>query len=706
MQGTRLKMAGAMLCAAVLPLSTALAQEPPLEPPPVPTPTPPALEKEPAGEAVAARQVYTPEDFARFSPRNALQMVERVPGFTLQREEEGRGLGQASGNLLINGERVSSKAVSAREALIRIPADRVERIELVDGATLDIPGLAGRIANVVVRGGGDLSGQFEWDAQISTGRTPLRWSQGNISVSGTRGTFDYTLALANHPSYRGGRGPAIITEAGGLVDERLSTQRFTFDAPTLSGRFAAGLPGDIKAELTLSYTREILRSRGREARVGEALPALIELLRTRFDEHRYEVGADVELPLGPGRLRLIGLEGYDTSDFVTTGRIERADRPDSGTRFTRARQRGERIGRGEYSWAMWGGDWQLSGEAAFNRLESRAALFTLDPVTDGFAPLPFPAGSGGVREDRYEAALAHSRPLTARLSVQASLGGEVSTISQTGADALSRRFLRPKGQVTLAWAPAAGTDVNLLVARRVGQLEFSDFLASVDLSDDVANAGNNRLRPQQSWEIELEVARTLGRWGSATLTLFDDAIEDFITIVPVAGGGESAGNIASARSRGVALDATINTDPLGLTGARVDVKFSAEDSRLADPVTGIGRRFDRSEPLNLQLNYRHDLPRSDVAYGFEFRHTEVSPYFRVAEEGLEYNFATFGAVFVEHKDVAGLTVRLRASNLFNAGGVLSRTVFAGSRDEGPVLFTEDRRRPAGQAFNLRVSGSF
>ena len=59
-----------------------------------------------------------------------------------------------------------------------------------------------------------------------------------------------------------------------------------------------------------------------------------------------------------------------------------------------------------------------------------------------------------------------------------------------------------------------------MVARRVGQLIFPDFLAAVNLSEDTANAGNNQLRPPQSWEAELEVSRNFGTWGSATVRLF------------------------------------------------------------------------------------------------------------------------------------------------------------------------------------------
>src|SRR5690606_3146069 len=102
------------------------------------------------------------------------------------------------------------------------------------------------------------------------------------------------------------------------------------------------------------------------------------------------------------------------------------------------------------------------------------------------------------------------RPLSYNLSLQVSAGAEYSKIAQTGANALSRTFLRPKGSLSFAWAPADGLDVSLRIARRVGQLNFGDFLADVNLSNNNTNAGNNELRPQQTWEVELEGAKELG----------------------------------------------------------------------------------------------------------------------------------------------------------------------------------------------------
>ena len=100
-------------------------------------------------------RTYTIDDFQQFAPRTALDMVQQIPGFSVSNNNDGqRGFGQAQENVLINGQRISSKSTSPREALARIPASNVEKIEIVEGADLDIPGLSGQVANITAKANG------------------------------------------------------------------------------------------------------------------------------------------------------------------------------------------------------------------------------------------------------------------------------------------------------------------------------------------------------------------------------------------------------------------------------------------------------------------------------------------------------------------------------------------------------------------------
>src|SRR5215212_11470909 len=114
--------------------------------------------------ANATKRVYTPADFARFAPKTAYDMLAQVPSFTIRSADTTeRGLGQASENVLINGQRIADKSGGAADQLKRTSAASVERIEIVEAASLGIAGLAGQVANVILKSQTKGSGQFSWN---------------------------------------------------------------------------------------------------------------------------------------------------------------------------------------------------------------------------------------------------------------------------------------------------------------------------------------------------------------------------------------------------------------------------------------------------------------------------------------------------------------------------------------------------------------
>ena len=63
-------------------------------------------------------------------------------------------------------------------------------------------------------------------------------------------------------------------------------------------------------------------------------------------------------------------------------------------------------------------------------------------------------------------------------------------------------------------------------------------------------------------------------------------------------------------------------------------------------------------------------------------------------------------MFIEHKDVFGLTVQARLNNILEQNNALVRTVYAGRRTASPILFTENRQREIGHIVNFIVRGNF
>ena len=668
-----------------------------------------------------APRVFFPDDFAAFAPRTALDMVQQIPGFTIDGGRFGggggggggnnagnsnRGLGQANGNVLLNGVRIVTKSGSITDELARIPADSVVRIELVEGSTLNIPGLSGRVANVIAEGADGVQGQFEWRPQFGARYADDRWLEGIVSLSGNVGSLEWTVAIEGRPVRNGNEGPNVITYGNGTFDERYNAFGSHGDDKRGSTALSYTTAGGTLLNFNGSYLHRRFKSFEYEFVTGPAgTPPLTDDFDQRNRGHDRELGGDIDFALAGGRMKLIVLDSAARMDINTQTVIDPATgAAPFGSRFRQVSQKGERIGRGEYSWSMLGGDWQWSFEGAFNRLDQ---VGTLQRLTGGvYVPVPFPSGTGGVREERYESLLSYSRPLAADLTMQLILGGEYSNIRQTGADPNARTFQRPKGSLTLGWTPSPAWNITLKIERRVGQLNFSDFLAAVNLNDNNQNASNNDLRPDQSLGGELEATHDFGPWGSLTVRSFYRRFSDYVTIVPTPSGGEARGNVPFSRIYGVDIHGTLRLDPLGVPGAKINFQLDRRVSRFPDPVEPGFLPVQFAQPRGAEVDFRYDIPGTDLAVGGQYRYQTSNPYYRVAEYGHERLFRHNPGFFIEHKDVFGLTAQFRLSNLLDRPIALDRYVFTGPRGSSPLLFSEHRRRFVGPVANLTVKGNF
>lgn len=649
---------------------------------------------------------FSPEDFARFAPRNALDMLNRVPGFAVQNDDQGRGFGQANTNVLVNGQRLSSKSQSVFDQLRRVTASNVDRIVIVDGASLDIPGLSGQVADVITHSS-DITGSYEYRTVHRPKYAEPGWFGGEVSVSGASSRLEWNAAY-NHGLGRGaGNGGSIISDQFGEITERRDVHsHFEGDFPSLSGSLKWFGPADTITNLNLEYSKEYTDFSNDEDR---DLVTGIDQFRDFDNRGRgssYEIGADTEFGLGPGTLKLIGLESREEHDFSSMSRLLFEDGSDTtGDRFARQRESGERIGRAEYQWDMLGGNWQVALESAFNHLDQSSQLFVLEP--DGnFDQVSLPNSVGEVTEDRYEMIITHGRTFENGFNLQLGIGGEKSTLSQTGPSGLTRNFWRPKGSMTLSWSPNEDMDLSLNIERKVDQLSFGQFLANVDLQLQNANAGNAELKPTLSWETTLQVKQNFGEWGSTTFELFANHYDDYIDIIPLPGGGESQGNITKAELYGIDWTGTINFDPLGWEGARLDATIQLEKSNIKDPLTGVDRYFSRHFDRDVELSLRHDVSGTDWAWGAGLEYNHVQPSYRLSQVSLSYEGPTYTFAFLEYKDIFGMTASLNVFNLTDGRSIFERTVYSGLRDSSDVLFHESQDLDVQPIFRFELSGNF
>ena len=231
--------------------------------------------------------VYPASDFAAFNPQSALDIVERTPGFVLVEGEEVRGFGAAGGNVLIDGARPSSKSGGIADALRRIPAGQVERVEVIRNAnTSEAQGQA-LVLNVVrVRGG--VSGTWFLEAEHTS--RDITYPRGEVTYSRSIGGWETSI------------------KANAFWEEfPFETRRFNRDA---SGR----LISTFNTSLPSTFTEAFISGDASRPLAGGRLN-----LNGRFGRSEYYFDQPSEIFLGrlPGGAPDQGqLTQYDSLDWV------------------------------------------------------------------------------------------------------------------------------------------------------------------------------------------------------------------------------------------------------------------------------------------------------------------------------------------------------------------------------------------------------
>ncbi|MDY7097057.1 MAG: TonB-dependent receptor plug domain-containing protein [Pseudomonadota bacterium] len=659
------------------------------------------------GTDASTRRSFTPQDFDRFAPRSALDMARQVPGFSIREGDGARGLGQADTNVLVNGRRISGKSNGPVEALQRIPTEEVVRLELVDGASLDIGGLTGQVLNVITSSGGGISGQFRYNPQFRSFGTPFRWGDGAISIAGGGSKTDWTLEFESDQNFFNNGGPEQVFDgAGALIDQRFEDRDLNLNRPSLSGSFTrvAG-NGNV-----LNLTGEVQGFFRRELEVSERSGSISPVDRVREftrteDEFNFEVGADYQFELGAGRLKVIGYHRYEDSPTTAEARTIFADASaDQGSRFERDADEAETIARVEYSTNGLGGDLLFAAEGVRNFLDITSSFEERD-ASGELVPVALEGATARVDEDRAELQVTYSRALAPNLQFQASASGEYSRISQSGPLGQTRTFYRPKGFVSFDWRAAENVNIAARLERVVGQLNFFDFIASVDLNQDRADVTNADLVPPQSWVVEVEGNIGLGSAGTVNIRPFFERLSDVVDQVPIPGGGQAPGNLPSADFYGVETVLTLLSEGFGWRGTRFDGELLLTDSSITDPLLGDSRRISGNTLVNFEGELRHDIQGSQIAVGSTFDWRKFSENVRLDEISLEAQSTGFAGAYIEHKDIGGLTVRVSVRNLLNRKETFDRIVFI-DRIAGLVDFSETRTRRFGTIFTFNIEGSF
>ena len=652
-------------------------------------------------QEAAIEASYAPDYFDQFQPITARDMVARIPGFTIQDDSGGeRGLGQANLNILINGRRPSSKSSDAQDILGRISVNSVKRIDIVDGASLDIPGLSGQVANVIT-GAGELSGSWEYAARFEEGTEP-QILEGEISLSGSRGNVEFVASIdVGQFTFSEAGTEQFFGRNGELVEDRIEDIYYATERPSADLNLTYTPNNGHVANLNLSAQLTNIRQG-----VNETFTAVTpegdtgsSLADGGEDEFEFEIGGDYAFPFGDGNLKLIALHRYEDSEFdngfQNIPRLGAQFRSD----FDRFDTEGEFIGRGEYSWKPKSGvgDWQVSWEGAFNYLDSTTEFS--NSFTDATRE------NVRVEEKRTEANITHSRPLTPKINIQGSLGAEYSELAVTTLDEPSRNFFRPKGFLSASYDVSDKYVWRAQVERGVGQLNFGTFVSSVSLVDDIRNTGNSQIVPTQFWDGEIELERKGGGLISGAAKVYARLIEDPIDRILFPDGSEGPGNLDSAFQYGIEGNMTWVFDTVGAEGLRLELSGGANDSSIDDPVTGQSRKINQTTNWYYDINLTHDFPDSPWAYGIGVEQADSSTFFRRDQSTRNRFIGPENNVRLTHKDIFGVRVDIFFQNFIPFKSQRERLIYDGDR-LGDLLRRETYSRERGRRMGFEISDTF
>jgi len=652
---------------------------------------------------------YPAAFFDKYRPVTALDMVERVPGFQIRRGGGSRGFAGASGNILIDGERPTTKEDTVAQILERIPAERVARIELIRGQTGDYD-LRGQsvVANVVRRQDAPLSVKwaFELEQDIDSGDPE---PGGSVAVSDRWGATEYNASLEGERFFFKNPATEFLFRDGAIVEDRDEFSR------TEGHNITGNLNTTTRlSETLINFNGEVAYSTENELEPSRRVPrdptrpARTVIETDGEDEFELEVGADVATPISPNfAAKAVALFAYEDEDSVSAERLLDAQERETQVQISDVEtSESESIARLEFDWTgLDNHTFELNLEGAFNTLDNALEL-TVDRG-DGPMPVPVPGSNTRVEELRGDFALSDSWSF-GDFTLDAEIAGETSTISQSGDVSNERSFNFVKPDLSLTYAPGRTQQTRLIFRRDVSQLDFGDFVSATDFGDDDLDLGNPDLAPQNTWVSELSQEWRFGEIGALEVTGFFNWINDVEDLLPVEtadGLFEVPGNIGDGERYGIELEATLPLDPLGLPNARLDIDGRWQDSEVTDPVTELDRELTGERDFSVDIAFREDFQRARVAWGWAFELRGDRQFFGVDELDRRDRGVDLEA-FVETTRWFGVKMRATLQNILDRDFIRDRRVFEGRRGIAPQGFREFRDRRRGRSLIFEITGTF
>lgn len=673
----------------------------------------------PSGTQATRTTTYDAAFFAQYAPRTALDIVQRVPGFSLDlgntqgaNGQDVRGFAGTAGNVVINGSRPSSKAESLDALLARIPAQSVVKVEVGPG---DLYGAdyssKSQVLNLILSAEGGFDANVTAKAQRLyygkivpdlAGSAQLKRGHSTWNLSGGTGRGDYQEEGTDRVSDLG---------TGELIEFRRKFNHIHPHDPFVAGSWALEQSQDKAIRLNARWAPSTFRLTQDNHVVPTGGPERDDTLVQDYHRPAFELGGDITRPLADGAIKLVGLVTRRKRDDVETYQVRSLGGQSILGGFEDATQahRGETIGR--LSWTrsdLLGLSFEAGAEVAWNTLDAHLDLFSFAPG-GARTPIDLPIKNATVKELRGEAYVKAGKQLTKALRLDAGVNYEASRLKVRG-DALADRslkFLKPS--LTLDMNAGSGWHAQFIARRTVAQLDFYDFISSAELSVGRLNSGNANLQPQRAWEFRTVLERPILGDGDLRIELGHNIIsklQDRTLVFDDQGNAfDAPGNIGTGRQSFAHLTLDAPLGRFGLKGVRFKFDGQVQKTRVDDPISGKPRHFSGFFPA-WQWNAELRRDAGKFAYGLTAQDNAHITFFRTDEFDRNFNMGAFASAFIEYRLGGRTSLRLDVNNLLDNGGGRRRTFFSPNRTNPVPVAEEIRERNTHVGMVLTLKQSF
>ncbi len=636
---------------------------------------------------------YPPSFFAGAQLGTAYDMVGRLPGFIYNSgNNNNRGYSGSAGNVLVDGLRPTAKTDDLTTILQRVPVSDVDHIDVIRGGAPGIDMQGQQVVANVVRKTDDSTSLIlilQNDIYSSGHEAPY----GNVEFIHKSGgaAYDFTLTRFGNLSddFIGDGTETFITpgQAPLVVGaRRLGPERQGWGVngqagwPLLSGLFGINLTA---------------RSTARNETVVYDAPRAANYLDSE-KIRAAEFGSHWDGDVGPFEVNLVGLErltrqvSYEPSTDWTGTAL-----------FDSLRDTGEPILRSAVRYhASPALTFESGLEGAYNSLDGHTSN-----VVNG-VPQTIVGADAHVHELRGEALAQASWNISSDWSLEAGSHAEFSTIVARGVVPRSFAFLKPR--LLASWSPGQGQQFRLRLERVVGQLDFTNFIATNNVTFSGIAAGNTNLKPDQRWQYEGDYEWHFWDKGALMLSVLHEDITDLVDYIPLGNGQDGPGNIPKATNDQFDVEFALPLDKLSLDGGQFKTSLLWRDSALADPVTGQIRSISNQQDRRLRLGYVQDMPGLNSSFNFGVQLPFTRPSYRIAQitklridKGAPYFTASW-----DYKPRPDLDILFQAQNFIPYQGELEQDNYSGPRNVSALSGISDLNIVTLAVFGVQLRKTF